>query len=1199
MSNPTSLEPFSVTAVQVIGLDRQFASFVSQLLDAERQNARLLGHQLTVMRQEDTADGGVDAATRYAVEGEWIPAGTTGWQFKRSDLGPTACAKELAGAEWAQSLLREGGSYVLALGAQLTDQKLSARQKAVLKQARDLGLVGEADVARVRVYDANQVARWASTFPALALSPLLGGPGFVAVDHSTWGRSTLRAPVWVADEVRKNLISDIQKLLIGLEATDLRLEGDSGMGKSRLALEALDHTDLRALVVYFATETDATNELINRLGMESRAALVVVDDCPAERHGKLANQLPHGGRVVLMTIGHHDGPALGNGPILALGGLAEEQRDEFLLKNYPTLSAEARRFVARNGEGNVTMMRLLARAIEGADEAHAAELIDRGDLEAVVQALLPERADFFASTVLAMLERVGFDRERRYQLELLSSFSGVSSDILESTALVLQEAGLIETRGRYRAVVPRPLAVYLASRAWQRLGDRFVTDLFSQLDPEMALAAFTRAADLGSYPPARDALASLIGPDGPFATLETIGASENAGLLPQLAVVLPEAMSRHIERLLDAAPPGALRRLTSGRRDLVWTLGKLVWHADLFESAADSLLRLALEENESYANNATGTWVELFGARLPGTAASPSQRAAYLEGLRNSTDSDTRTLVARAAAHGLQQYETIMVAGELQAGALVAARGTPRTYGEYWEYRAAMLSMLVQLSGDADSRVAETAFDAIVDGLHGLLRDERLFPELSKYASLLTGARLKRVRRELEHLRALYARKKDEAPEDALPRAQIDGLATALPPATGLDALEADLDLRRWDFPAEEYRARIQRLVAALKPAQRQKSLTLLEGEPQGAWELGYAYGTTEGAKPHWFNALSALAEKDIRPLIGYLWALHDLGDTSVFDDFLESPRAAALPLQTRVALSVRAPVSRRSRAVVMEGARELPVLNAVSGLFGWQDNLKSREVVATLRDWTRRATSQEEYNALVTWCLGVTRRRKRIGREMRAAIEEVVFHRLDLPDVRMDAYEWSHLAELLLPEKSSELASIIVELIVEHDAMIHHQPEGDLLVKAARAKPAEVWSKVAERLTAERGWRITMDLNKWFVPALPPALLVKWVGRSVRRARALAALVPVGGAEPGELITFLLTKFGRDAKVASALHSTFISGSWMGPESGRLRGQIRELTPWTERRHPREVRDWARNVLASLEARLSTVLVEEAEEHR
>ena len=57
-----------------------------------------------------------------------------------------------------------------------------------------------------------------------------------------------------------------------------------------------------------------------------------------------------------------------------------------------------------------------------------------------------------------------------------------------------------------------------------------------------------------------------------------------------------------------------LREFKSGRHYVVRALERIAQQSAYFERAARLLLRLAEAENETYSNNATGTFQELFGS---------------------------------------------------------------------------------------------------------------------------------------------------------------------------------------------------------------------------------------------------------------------------------------------------------------------------------------------------------------------------------------------------------------------------------------------------------------------------------------------------------------------------------------------------------------------------------------------------------
>jgi hypothetical protein len=462
------------------------------------------------------------------------------------------------------------------------------------------------------VYDANKLAQWASQFPSLAVSRLAGGPGSVAVDFETWASGRPHDKQWVADGDRDTAIRTIRSQVSSPGIVEVRVQGESGIGKTRLVLEALNADELRPLVAYVYDERSVGGELLTHLIEDGRVAILVVDECPAERHIKLVEKLPADPAIRLITIGD-SGAAATRSPVIAVSGMPEGGRDEFLRTNYPQLGAEARRFVSDHSQGNMRWTIVLADRVVGLTDAQAADLITRDDIQTFVATILPEGRSFFCATILALLDRVGWDREMHFQLEVLAHFANVSVQEMESVGVELQQQDLLARHGRYRAIEPHPLAVLLAAEAWRTNGDRIISELLPELDEEMALSLFRRVADLGRFEPARSVLPQLLSENGPFASLQEIESGGLGTLLTQLAIVLPDEVALHISELIEPASIDELRAQTRSRRDLVWTLEKLVWHRRTFTSAANSLLRLALAENETFANNATRTWVDLYG----------------------------------------------------------------------------------------------------------------------------------------------------------------------------------------------------------------------------------------------------------------------------------------------------------------------------------------------------------------------------------------------------------------------------------------------------------------------------------------------------------------------------------------------------------------------------------------------------------
>src|SRR3546814_116571 len=235
-----NLGPFDISAEQVQALGTRFTPFVNRLLQVEVSAAtQMFGYQLAINSNETTPDGGVDASLRSGEAGEFIPGKDSAWQFKRTNVGPTGCAREFGKAVWAHPFVRGGGSYVMVIGAALPDKLIESRRKAIADKAIELGLLMSDSPERIRVYDANRLARWASRFPGLAVSRLSGGPGSAAVDFEAWASGRTHTTRWVPDADRTSIAELIRQQVSSQELVELRIQGDSRSEERRVGKECV------------------------------------------------------------------------------------------------------------------------------------------------------------------------------------------------------------------------------------------------------------------------------------------------------------------------------------------------------------------------------------------------------------------------------------------------------------------------------------------------------------------------------------------------------------------------------------------------------------------------------------------------------------------------------------------------------------------------------------------------------------------------------------------------------------------------------------------------------------------------------------------------------------------------------------------------------------------------------------------------
>ena len=331
----------------------------------------------------------------------------------------------------------------------MTAQKIDRRRIALVEEAQALGLPTD----DLEVLDANALARWASEFPIFAISPLLGGTvGFQ--DFETWSQSRAHQALWVAGVARQAVIDQIRSDMVGQRVDDIRIEGPSGIGKTRLAMEAMRGNEWTSLVAYVPDATAAGPSSLQHLLNGGRSVIMVVDECGRRQHEKLCEMMPVGVPLKLVTIGEADDHQL-QAPLFVVEALEDDAVQEFLRVNHPTLWGEAQRFVVEHCAGNVEYAIFLANGIESAGAAEAAGIIAVTTITRSCAAA-SRGGSVRAFVALALFERVGWDRELRGELEAIAEYAGASVDDFEEAANDLEERGLLVRQGRFRVLCPIP-----------------------------------------------------------------------------------------------------------------------------------------------------------------------------------------------------------------------------------------------------------------------------------------------------------------------------------------------------------------------------------------------------------------------------------------------------------------------------------------------------------------------------------------------------------------------------------------------------------------------------------------------------------------------------------------------------------------------------------------------------------------------
>jgi len=1184
--------PFSVNPAQVAGLGgANFNQLISRLLAAETAAHGMVGATLETTYLENVGDGGVDAGLRDATGTSWLPSGDSAWQFKAGNLSPEGCKRELEGATRAIGTLRGGGSYRLVLGASLTSAKIADRRAMLLEAAQKLR-VPDAE-SKIEVLAGDQLSRWLESFPALAVSPLLRATGIVGQTFEQWSQSIRHATTWVSSPERDSQIDALRAMLLGGTQLDIHLDGESGLGKTRLVLETLRSQPFESIVVYSGAADAFPVTVLTELQAQKRTAVVVIDECDRKQHEIYAQALTTGTDLRLVTIGEPGGSST-RSPMISLRGFGDQAMTELLRENRLSLSPEAGRVVVQIAAGNIDYALKLSQIAIDRGPGSAGSMVTEDDLRAFFTDQLPGGQLFLASCALALFSRFGFDGEPASELDVIASGLGLASADLRIAVTELQTRGLISKQGRFRSVGPFPVAVYLAAKGWQEFGHKIVADLLPVIDSDLTERLFRRAAEVGELDSASSAITTALGDGGPLSSLDAIGEGNASGLLQHFAVLAPGAVSDWLAELISDASEDKLLHMRGIRRDLVWTLGKLAWHSTTFITAANALLRLALTENESYANNASGTWVEFFGTMLPGTAAAPTVRMDYLADCVASNDRRVRDLCVRAARYALRPDESIIVSAEAQGGVLVEPRGAPATFGNVWAYRNSAIDLLATLTSDEDVEIASKAGDYLVESLHGLLETGANRDHLGDVIATLSPDVIVKARTQIEKLRSLFDRVDvdDRRPEE------LSLFESKLPHETATERLGVLVNTSSWDRETQELAAQLAGAARVANPQNPSAALTeILDGAAEVP--AGYAIGRAllilglnydEGVE-----TLSHLAEGDnANALLGFLHGIVDSGDAAAFDRFVDE---AELPPLVALQFSVRGVRTEDAAARVDRIADLVPIADAARVLFAWMHNADQAEGARYLRRWQPRISSQEDYNAVVDFAAMQVFRKKGELPDLDREIKDLLPLRRDYPNLGQEGWDWATLARRQITTQPLDVVKLLADL-VEADALNAFSGSDDskLLQEAVQLAGEEGWIELMERLV--RGeWRLSFSTQEWLGLAVDHETAKRWVGSNVDRARSLARVTNPGGSPLSATVRYLLDEFGTDEQISESLVGSYVSGMWSGNESDRVARQLKQVREWmNEPAQSNSVKSWCRRLIAGLEESRRVALEREAE---
>ena len=712
---------FEVSAEDVASLkDDELRELVARLCKATLAEARLPTTRVTWGGDQREQDGGIDVRVQLhdkdpLPDSSWLHWRTVGFQVKATKMGPKAIKTEMGVKESLKPSIREvlqsEGAYIIAANDSVADKFLNERISVMQECAANYLQHGHPSF--VGYYDRRRLADWVNEHPAVVAwvhYKIKDGTLHGWEPHGQWATSKRMSdgkyPPFIPDEKARfvdprdperglNLIEGIERvrevLRKGSERFNeedgkavrdekaVRLVGLSGVGKTRF-VQALFEADIgsdaldQELVVYAdagRTLNPAPAIVLDRLISSRKRAVLIIDNCDPKLHRELVEKLGKveaTARVSLLTVEYdirNETPyetqvfRLENGSIDLVERVVTEQ--------FPGISRVDVRTIAEFSGGNSRVAIALASAV--GQTGSLAGLSDEELLDRLFwQRNEPNDALQRAARACSLVYSFdgGEQEQESKELKLLADLARMDVEEIYEHLADLSERGLLQERGKWRAVLPQAIANRLAAQALERISnariEQKIDGLASETGSWRMLRSFSRRLGyLHESEKAKQIVRKWLQSGGRLGQPdEKIGWSLYTELLTNVAPVDQQGVLSVIEHLigLDQTRPVIESGVNNsglwltgddideGRVRLLALLRLLAYDANLFDRCLDVLLKFAVVEKDRQGS--AGRIAEsLFLVTLSGTLAKTDQRLKWLEKRLRSDDESVRSIACR------------------------------------------------------------------------------------------------------------------------------------------------------------------------------------------------------------------------------------------------------------------------------------------------------------------------------------------------------------------------------------------------------------------------------------------------------------------------------------------------------------------------------------------------------------------------
>ena len=1175
-----------------------FRRVINKLVEVEASIHRIPLADLDLTAKENDPDAGIDARVQWPDDGphDHLFGGENVLQYKTGRVTKAILTEEFH-KPGVQNCLKRGGHYHFLVSQDYNPSRLDKLRAYLKALCVDEGI----DEGGCQILAASHIARWICRHPAVIAARELGKglPGFSTVE--TWAETpTMRNP-WKADGLRLDIIARVQAQLGAEEVPDpvIRIEGPTGVGKSRLALECIKAAGLANRVIYapYSGDTSVQQLLVAVQGSPRSYAIVVADECDRERQAvfKSFAELSEG-RLRLICVGPgdvlFDSPA-DFGSVFVLPPIGDGDMKE-ILSARGEVPPEASEAAVRLSGGYPKLAFFVADAILRDAAITPVEIQKIRTIKDVLNKFLAP-ATLKALRAAALLERLGWEGDLQAEAQAVTDYLGLNLVDFRGSILALREQGVVLPQGRYIYVTPDLLGIAAAAELWDAHGG----DLIRIIEKLPGLRArrelLKRLAGMGRHREVRKVVQMLLSEDGLFKSLEDLDEEFRSEAFRIMSSALPDAAVTVLARIIERAPREQLEAFKTGRRNVIWAIETLLRWPETSLVAARSLRSLALAENEEIGNNATGVFAEYFQVHLSRSPIPYRDRMVLLDELIAGGDEASRKLGVAAAKAGLVSYET-RLGGNFDelARRPYPPEWRPKTYAEHADARRVALKHLEEIACGNDEAASDARNAQIASTF--TLTQEGLFDDAIK---ALQSVEPKDDTERREFLDACL-RLESEAGEKLSEQQKKELMAVR---SSVFDSsyfaslkrwvgrrLHADFDLEGGTGEQQADRIAEELAEEGLARGMSDEELAWLASpEAENVWVFGLRLGELDG-EMKFFKRIVASSSEDVNTLLlaAYFNGTARRAGNQLREDLLDG--LCGEHPQMALGCTWRGEPSERGLQRIIdlvESGKLVPESVRVLMYGGWTKSL-SGEDVGKLVTLMLRGNKIAVLDASMSMLQDVLQR----DPQSIERLDPLVWQTLELTPANaapMVEWRWRGLAAVVAPRDPQRIIHLIVRQYSSEPFIPLSDDRQHALQVATQSDPVAAWNVIGDAIlnNEEASSALLTVLRKWYGELIPIEHLISWArAHQPRGPRIVAHLVnPAPGQLSGRARALVLAFPGKK-EVWTELFASLVTGFSFGPYSNRIEMELATVRQWAEDPDP-EFRSWAMEVARGMEAQL------------